>query len=139
MHLKRISVEGLRASADYPISVDVPGRFSIFIGANSAGKTTVCDAAYMAHAERFPQLPPFSAAALGGGPRSVEVEYAFEDDVSAEGPLGRQLWNQAGVATPSAVAGAWNRTLTRSLGTIRPRTVVQPEFASQVRFIYLPA
>ena len=54
-------VKGLRASAEQEVAVEFPGRFSILVGANSVGKTTVADAAYLAHANTFPRLPRLSA------------------------------------------------------------------------------
>ena len=49
MHLSRVAVSGLRASAETPMSCDLPGRFNVLIGANGAGKTTLTDALYRAH------------------------------------------------------------------------------------------
>lgn len=41
MHLKRIRIEGYRASAAASITCELSGRFSLILGANGAGKTTI--------------------------------------------------------------------------------------------------
>jgi putative ATP-dependent endonuclease of the OLD family len=139
VHLSKITVEGLRASGDGTIEVSLPGRFGILVGANAAGKTTICDAAYLAHYERFPRLPRLSAAALADGPRSVAVQYSFEEAGRAEGPLGQLLQEQAGRQAPGTVAAEWSRALTRDLGSIRAVNLTQHDVAGSVRLIYLPA
>src|SRR5580693_3558881 len=80
IYLSRLQVSGLRAYADQPIDVSIPGRFAVLLGANSAGKTTISDAAYLAHRKTFPRLPRPSASGLGGGDRFVDVEYRFAED-----------------------------------------------------------
>src|SRR5690606_19658134 len=65
MHLSRLRVQGLRATAHGEMEINLPGRFSVVIGANGAGKTTVSEALYLSHRRTFPQLPRPSAAALG--------------------------------------------------------------------------
>src|SRR3954470_44350 len=104
MHLSNLIVRGLRASADHEIEVSIPGRFSILVGANSAGKTTLCDAVYLGHTEVFPRLPRLSASGLGSGTRSIDVQYSFEEDPATEGPLGLQLQAQSGLQAPGTVA-----------------------------------
>ncbi|MEU7510645.1 AAA family ATPase [Streptomyces sp. NPDC042898] len=57
---------------------DLPGRFSVLIGANGAGKTTLTDALYLAHpASRFPVLPRYGSATLAPerSTRTIEVFY----------------------------------------------------------------
>lgn len=139
MYLSKLTVRGLRASAGVPLEVPVPGRFSVLVGANNAGKTTVCDAAYLGHTAVFPRLPRQSAAGLGSGTRTVDVEYSFETDPAAEGPLGRQLWAQSGITAPGTTAAWWSRGLSRDLGAIRATTLVPHDVADSVRFVYLPA
>lgn len=53
MYLSRAKVSGLRASAEGEIECQVPGRFSVLIGANGAGKTTITDSLYLAHTASF--------------------------------------------------------------------------------------
>jgi len=118
MYLSRLQVSGLRASANQPMDVSVPGRFAVLLGANSAGKTTVSDAAYLVHRKTFPRLPRPSAAGLGPGPRTIAVEYRFEDDPAGEGPLGLQIQSQSGHVAPGTVAAAWTAGLSRDLGKI---------------------
>lgn len=134
MHLRRVEVEGYRASANAPIVCDLPGRFSLILGANGSGKTTINEAIALAHPHRFPRLAPVDASALGGAPRAVRVEYEFESDVDAEGALG-QFRKRQGFEAPK-----WGRPLERSLGQVRAGRPIEP--ASEydgIRLVHLPA
>lgn len=139
MYLSSVAVRGLRASAEGELTVELPGRFSLMAGANSSGKTTVSDALYLAHRQRFPRLAPFSAHALGRIEREVEVSYTFDSDGAAEGPLGRQLQSISGRGSPGAVAAKWHKTLARNLGSIRATSLTHTEHEDSFRFVYLPA
>lgn len=139
MHLSRVTVQGLRASAEQPIVVDLPGRFAILVGANGGGKTTVAEALYLAHARRFPALPPPSAAALGSGTRIVDIEYRFDSNPVIEGPLGRQIAAQTGRSAPGTVAAAWTREFKRELGRVYARGGITNEHEDAFRLLYLPA
>ena len=44
--LRRIAVRGFRASAVSGVLCEFPGRFSLLVGANNAGKSTVADASH---------------------------------------------------------------------------------------------
>lgn len=128
-----MTVRGFRSAAAGDIVCEFPSRFSLLIGANNAGKTTVLDALYLAHPHRFPQLPRPSAAMLGPTPRDISVEYEY-DAVEPDGTLGKSLMNQA-LPAPS-----WQRELERNLGQIRATTVAQePAGFQSLRLIYLPA
>lgn len=118
MHLKRLDIQGYRAAAEIPMTVDFPGRFSLLLGANGSGKTTISEAILHAHRHRFPRLAAIDAATLGPPPRAVGIEYAFDDDASKEGALGRAL-RRTGYAAPR-----WSRPLERSLGRVRAGTIV---------------
>lgn len=134
MYLKRITVDGFRAAVPAPIAVDLPGRFSLLVGSNGVGKTTINDAIYLAHPDRFPRLTPPDAAVLGSAPRSIAVEYAFEGAGRAEGALGLALQGRG------SSAPLWVRSLERSMGRVRARTVgAASDGADQLRLIYLPA
>ena len=109
MYLKRIEVEGYRASANSPIVCDLPGRFSLILGANGSGKTTINEAIALAHPRSFPRLAPIDATALGPTPRMVRVAYEFEADTSCEGALGVYR-RRRGFGAPQ-----WCRPLERSL------------------------
>lgn len=139
MHLSKLSVRGLRSSADREIEVVFPGRFTVLVGANGSGKTTICDAAYLGHTAVFPRLPRMNAAGLGRGTRSVDLEYSFDADPSREGPLGKQLQTQSGLTAPGTVAAAWSRGLSRDLGSIGSTTLVPHDLMASIRFVYLPA
>lgn len=140
VYLSHVRVRGLRGSAEAPLELALPGRFAVLAGANGGGKTTLADAIYLSHSQRFPHLPRQSAAALGAGDRDMEVTYHFETETSEEGPLGQQLQAQAGRAAPGTVAAQWTRTLHRDLGSISskplgPTNDVEP----RTRVVYLPA
>jgi putative ATP-dependent endonuclease of OLD family len=139
VYLSRLLVRGLRASADQEIDVSLPARFAVLVGANSAGKTTITDAAYLAHSKTFPRLPRPSAAGLGDGDRFVDVEYRFAEDEVDEGPLGKQIQAQSGRNAPGTVAAAWTRSLYRDLGKISTKTLAANEHSDSFRLVYLPA
>jgi len=134
MYLKRIRIEGYRASANSPMTCELGGRFSLIVGANGAGKTTINEGIALAHPRRFPSLAPIDANALGSPPRSVQVEYAYETEESDEGAFGRFRKRQ-GLGAPK-----WSRPLERSLGRVRAGTPL--ESASEyedIRLVHLPA
>ena len=133
MFLKSVTVRGFRAAGASEITCTLPGRFALLVGANNAGKTTVCEALYLAHKHRFPQLKRPSAASLGprGEARELAVDFAFDPDLGTEGPLGLYLRGEC-VAAP-----AFTKTLTRSLGRVRVEG--GDEGTERLRVIYLPA
>lgn len=133
MYLKRATIHGFRASSLAGLSCELPGRFAVLIGANNAGKTTVCDALYLAHPHSFPQLTRPTAATLGTtAPREVAVEYAFGPPGDPESDLGVSLLRQA------LPAPLWVRQLERSLGRVRSTPVgAAVDGADQIRLIYL--
>lgn len=137
MHLSKIVVTGFRASAHGDLECHIPGRFSVLLGANSAGKTTICDAIYLGHKLQFPRLPPPSSATLGTGGRSIAVEYSYATDSADEGPLGGSL-QLAGTAS-TGVAGAWTYGLRKDLGRVARNLDQFVELLDHVRVIYLPA
>jgi len=139
MYLSRLAVRGFRASSDADLEVRLPGRFAVLLGANSAGKTTFSDAAYLGHRDTFPGLGRFSAAALGSGDRNIEIEYTLESAGEQEGPLGKQLLSQSGALQAGDVAAVWRKTMSRRLGTIRSQWDQDHELSPAVKLIYLPA
>jgi len=136
LYLRELTVRGFRAAHDGPLQVRLPGRFAVLLGANSAGKTTFCDSAYLAHTRRFPRLSPPSATALSKStPREIEVKYAYEKPGTPEGPLGESR-QAAGLPEPT-----WVRSLERRLGTVRAGTVegADRDLVEQLPLMYLPA
>lgn len=134
MYLRRIEIEGYRASAEAPLVCEFSGRFSLVVGANGAGKTTINEAIALAHPHRFPRLPPVDAAVLGKPPRSVRVEYAYESAAEEEGAFGsaRKL---LGFEAPK-----WGRTIERSLGKVRAGRIEEPPSEYEdIRLVHLPA
>lgn len=138
VYLSKLRVRGFRASAERDLEVDLPGRFAVLVGSNSAGKTTFADSAYLAHPTTFPSLPRFSAASLASGDRSIDIEYSLEDSGRAEGPLGTQALTQSSALGPGEIAAAWDTTLSRNLGWIRARRS-HHDLAEKIRLLYLPA
>lgn len=139
MHLSRIAVRGFRAAVQSPMECALPGRFSVLVGANNAGKSTICDAAYLAHRKAFPRIPRPASSTLGSGERMVEVEYSFATAASDEGPLGRMLQALRGVEQQGKAA-SWSKVLARNLGRIEARALQSvPDVEDKCRLIYLPA
>ena len=122
---------GSESAAAGDVVCQFPGRFSLLIGSNNAGKTTVTDALYLAHPHNFPQLPRPSVAVLGSAPREIEVQYAFNKNGEGESPLGKML-----VAEP-----AWVYELKRNLGQLRASITgtQRPRGSPIFGLIYLPA
>jgi putative ATP-dependent endonuclease of the OLD family len=137
VHLSKIVVNGFRASAHGDLECTIPGRFSVLLGANNAGKSTICDAIYLGHKLQFPRLPAPSAATLGSGGRSIAIEYSYDTDPASEGPLGASL-QLAGTAS-TGVAGAWSYGLRRDLGRVSRSLEFGADLLDHVRVIYLPA
>lgn len=139
MYLSHISVSGYRASAESRIDCDIPGRFSVLVGANNAGKTTLSDALYLSHENRFPTIPAFPASGLGTALREVGVSYTYEPDEKDEGPLGVRMQDLAGRKTPGQRAGAWSYALSRRLGSVQRTQLVQNDLRQDTHLLYLPA
>jgi putative ATP-dependent endonuclease of OLD family len=140
MHLSRLRIRGLRGAADGELELHLPGRFTVLAGANAAGKTTLSDAIYLGHGQRFPRLPRQSAAALGPADRDLEVVYSFEANAAEEGPLGRRLQAHSGRSAPGTEAAAWIKTLHRDLGTVTAKPLGPPhDVESQTLLVHLPA
>jgi putative ATP-dependent endonuclease of OLD family len=135
MYLRKLTVRGFRSAAATDLTCEFPGRFSLLLGANNAGKTTLADAAYLAHPQTFPRLPRPTAAVLARtDPREIEVEFAFSPPDDVESALGKAL-QSASLPPP-----AWVRQLERNLGQVRARSVGSaPEALDNLRLIYLPA
>lgn len=139
MWMSRLTVEGYRSSAERQITVDFPGRFSVLIGANAVGKTTVSDALYMVHGNHFPRLPGPSSANLGDTERRIDVEYSYSEDAAGAGPLDRMLEAQSGRTAPGTVAATWAKTLHRSLGQVTTKSLDHSDHENLFPFIFLPA
>jgi putative ATP-dependent endonuclease of OLD family len=133
MYLKRVAVQGFRASADGPIICELPGRFAVLLGANNAGKTTIADALYLGHPHNFPQIGRPGVATLGPtSPRDIEIEYAYSAGAELESALGSALQAQ-GLPAPR-----WSRLLERNLGRVRSSPASGPvDGGDQIRLIYL--
>lgn len=123
---------GFRASATQAFTCSFPDRFSVLLGRNNAGKTTVCDALYLAHVHSFPGLRRSSAAVLGDNPRLIDIEFEF-GGAGPEGPLGASLVGR------SEGPPRWTRRLERSLGSVRAVGIEGGQHIDETRLIYLPA
>jgi hypothetical protein len=135
VYLQRIAVRGFRAASEEEIVCEFPGRFSLLVGGNNAGKSTVADALYLAHPHSFPQIPRPTVATLATAPpRQIDISYAFSPEGEREGPVG-ELLNNLTMPAPS-----WTRQLERNLGRVRAKTVgSEPELFDALLLIYLPA
>lgn len=134
MYLKRIVIEGYRAAAQVEVSCEFKGNFSLILGANGSGKTTINEAIALAHPTRYPWMPPVDASVLGDSPRKIMVEYAFEETETRESLLGKQLKSRK-VAAPS-----WDCLLERSMGSVRvKRNHIGEIVVDNLRLLYLPA
>ncbi|ALO12644.1 ATP-dependent OLD family endonuclease [Streptomyces venezuelae] len=126
------------------MTCDLPGRFSVLIGANGAGKTTLTDALYLAHpTSRFPVLPRYGSATLAPerSTRTIEVSYRLGANLTGEGRLGRQL-HEADHRPLGHVAESWGVTLSRRLGGVA--TKIESAHGRSLdldpyKLIYLPA
>jgi len=132
MFLSGVSVKGFRASATDDVVCRFPGRFSVLLGANNAGKTTICEALYLAHPHVFPRLPRPSVAVLGDAPRVIDISFEF-GGTGPEGPLGQSLLAQ------SQPPPRWSRRLERSLGNVRAAGIEDGQSVDSTRLIYLAA
>lgn len=127
-----VTVRGFRAGAARDFTCFFPGRFAVLLGPNNAGKTTVCDALYLAHSHSFPQLRRPPAVVLGDPPREINVAFEFGGG-GVEGPLGESLIAQ------SQAPPRWSRRLERSLGNVRAVGIEDAHHVDETRLIYLPA
>jgi putative ATP-dependent endonuclease of the OLD family len=139
VYLSRLRVCGLRGAADGELEVRLPGRFAVIAGANAAGKTTISDALYLGHSQRFPHLPRHSSAALGPADRHIEIDYSFENPGAAEGSLGREMQAQSSRSAAGTVATTWTKTLHRDLGSVTTRSLAPNEVESRTLLVHLPA
>jgi len=115
------------------MTCEFPGRFSLLLGANNAGKTTIADALYLAHPRTFPQITRPTVAVLGPTPREIDVAFQFAPAGEPESALGK------GLSAATSPAPSWTRTLERNLGQVRARQVgMEPEGMANLRLIYLP-
>ena len=129
MYIEHVLVNGFRASAKSSIECHFPARFSVLLGANNSGKTTLCEALYYAHPHAFPIFPRPSSAVLGDNPRTIDIRFQFEQDPSHESPLGQSLFDPP----------KWTRRLQSSLGRLRVAGIEASQAADSTRLIYLPA
>ena len=134
MYLKRITVEGYRAAAHATLSCEFKSRFSLILGANGSGKTTINEAIALAHPTRFPWMPPIDASVLGISPRRIKIEYTYEEDQSEESVFEKQLKLRQ-IPAPN-----WECSLERSMGYVRVRNKMVNEVPrDNIRLIHLPA
>lgn len=116
MFLKRVTLTGYRASCDNELVCDLPGRFSVILGANGTGKTTVSEGMYLGHRHVFPQIPrPIAAVLAPNSDRSIAIEYSY-DDVELHPFWSQQKLN--GEAAPT-----FRRSLEPSMGRVRAKAI----------------
>jgi len=110
--LQRVTVRGYRAASSSELVCELPGRFSIVLGANGTGKTTLAEALYLGHRHVFPQIArPIAAALSPTTDRSIEIEYAYED------PERHPFWSMQQLN--GTTAPVFQRRLEPSMGRVR--------------------
>lgn len=134
MYLSQVKIRGYRAAASDEISVNLPGRFALIMGANGSGKTTINEAIAIAHTKVFPKYGAVDATALGSAPRDVQVKYEYESDDALEGVYAQQR-KARGVPAPE-----WKRNIDRYLGLVKPGKIDgNADDVNAMRLVYLPA
>jgi putative ATP-dependent endonuclease of the OLD family len=114
--LRKVALQGYRASGDQEIVCELPGRFSVIVGANGTGKTSVAEAMYLAHRHVFPQVPrPLAAALAPHSERFIEVAFQYEDPEPHTWWSAKQLNGEA--------APTLRRQLEPSMGRVRAKSV----------------
>ena len=116
MYLRKVTVSGYRAACDEELVCEFPSRFSVLVGANGTGKTSIAEAMYLAHRHVFPQISrPVAAALAPGAERFVEVSYEYED------PEAHPLW---GIQQLNGeTAPTLRRQLEPSMGRVRAKAI----------------
>ena len=91
MYLSKVIVHGFKAASDQPLDCQIPGRFCVLAGPNSAGKSTVVESILLSHRDIFPYTGRPTAAALSRtvSSRSIEIEYELESN--DQSPLGKMF------------------------------------------------
>jgi putative ATP-dependent endonuclease of OLD family len=130
--LSKVGVEGFRAASTHRLECALPGRFSVLLGANGSGKSTVADAITVTHADVFPWRSRPSSAALSKliTDRSISIDYAFEDKELID------LWR---MCKAQGAAPHWVTSLTPSLGRVAANTLSgnRNAFGSLLPVLYL--
>lgn len=115
--LKQVVVQGFRAADQEELVCEFPGRFAVLLGANSTGKSTICDAITLTHSDVFPWAPKATTAALSATvtERLITIEYGYEpvEDV--------RTWDMR--RAQHLDAPKWTRRLRPSLGRVRTEHV----------------
>lgn len=131
MYLATVVVDGFRAATAEPLTCELPGRFSVLLGANGTGKSTVSDAIALAHPTVFPWKPTPSSAALSPGrDRLIKLTYAYE----THEPLA--IWNRR--KAQGASAPEWKTQLSSSMGRVRARVAEGTSAEAREVFDNLP-
>jgi putative ATP-dependent endonuclease of OLD family len=123
MFLQRVTLRGYRAACDEELVCEFPGRFSVLVGANGTGKTSVAEAMYLAHRHVFPQIPrPIAAALAAHTDRSIKVAYEYED------PELHPFWSTEKLN--GTTAPIFTRRLEPSMGRVRAKGIEGAEDAA---------
>ncbi|HQZ33354.1 MAG TPA: AAA family ATPase [Ilumatobacteraceae bacterium] len=119
--LKQVVVHGFRAADQEQLACDFPGRFAVLLGANSTGKSTICDAITLTHSDVFPWAAKPTTAALSAtvSERLITIEYGYEPVEVV------RTWDMR--RAQHLEAPKWTRRLRPSLGRIRSEHVESNE------------
>ena len=111
MYLSKVVVHGFKAASDQPLDCQIPGRFCVLAGPNSAGKSTVVESILLSHRDVFPYTGRPTAAALSRtvSSRSIEIEYELESN--DQSPLGKMFESDGRLPH-------WTTELSTSMGRV---------------------
>ena len=111
MYLSKVIVHGFKTTSNQPLDCQIPGRFCVLAGPNSAGKSTVVESILLSHRDVFPYTGRPTAAALSRtvSSRSSEIEYELESN--EQSPLSKMFESHGEL--PS-----WTTELSASMGRV---------------------
>ena len=129
MYLSKVIVHGFKAASDHPLDCQIPGRFCVFAGPNSAGKSTVVESILLSHRDVFPYTGRPISAALSRSVSSRSIEIGYELEPNDQSPLG-EMFESVGQLP------GWITELSASMGRVSAsRTDLVPE--GQLPVLYL--
>ena len=111
MYLSKVIVHGFKAASDQPLDCQIPGRFCVLAGPNSAGKSTVVESILLSHRDVFPYTGRPTAATLSRtvSSRSIEIQYELESN--DQSPLGKMFESDGRLPR-------WTTELSASMGRV---------------------
>ena len=111
MYLSKVIVHGFKAASDQPLDCQIPGRFCVLVGPNSAGKSTVVESILLSHRDVFPYTGRPTAAALSRTVPSRSIEIGYELEPNDQSPLGEMFESDGRLPH-------WTTELSASMGRV---------------------